>query len=67
MPQPDDTTTNYISIADHDRRVSELLEENNKLLNRAREADAQNKIYREIALRAVQLAGDIAKMMKVGQ
>lgn len=50
-----------INLHDHDKRVTELLQANNELLERARTAEADALRMRDIARMAVVVAGEMSK------
>lgn len=51
----------------HDQRVTELLTSNNELLERCRQADRDTIQAREIARKAVIVAGEMAKCLPEGK
>jgi hypothetical protein len=51
----------------HDDRVSELLRHNNELLERCRAADRETIVAREVARKAIIVAGEIAKTLPEGK
>lgn len=51
----------------HDDRVSELLRHNNELLERCRAADRETIVARELARKAIIVAGAIAKQLPEGK
>jgi len=50
----------------HDARVTELLAHNNELLERCRQADRNTIEAREVARKAIIVAGEIAKQLPTG-
>lgn len=51
----------------HDQRVTELLTSNNELLKRCRQADRDTIQAREVARKAIVVAGEMAKYLPEGK